>query len=238
MGKLTWFSSDSAAGPQQFPPTSFALDEPNGLLAVGGDLSPNRILDAYHRGIFPWFEEDQPILWWSPDPRTVLFPAEFHLSRSLAKTLRRRQFEIRVDTAFNRVLDECAAPRDLHGGTWLIPSMRRAYSELHHRGYAHSVEAWRDGELVGGLYGLALGSVFFGESMFSRESNASKAAFATLVDNLQHWGFELVDCQVASGHLFSLGAREISRSDFESLLNRGLQKAVDPAVWTTWQQSR
>lgn len=207
-----------AASP--FPPAEQALDEPNGLLCAGGDLSEARLLDAYRRGIFPWYSAGQPILWWSPDPRMVLRVAEFRVSRSLAKSRRNRGYEVRVDTCFGRVLEECAAARGESaaarsgGGTWLVEEMRTAYLGLHLAGYAHSFETWRAGELVGGLYGVALGRMFFGESMFSRATDASKVALAALVDAVRARGWPLIDCQVHTPLLKSLGGCEIPRRDF------------------------
>jgi len=198
----------------EFPPVHTALDEPNGLLAAGGDLRPERILAAYHHGIFPWFNDDEPILWWSPEPRCVLIPSELHISRSLRKVLRKADYRVSFDTAFERVIEACAAPRSYSDSTWISPTMRRAYIELHRLGHGHSVEVWMEGELAGGLYGLAIGGVFFGESMFSRRTNASKIAFAHLVEHLKIWGYALIDCQVYNEHLASLGAREIPRADF------------------------
>ncbi len=213
-----------------FPPVEHALQEPNGLLCAGGDLSMARLLDAYRHGIFPWYSGDQPILWWSPDPRMVLKVAEFRVSRSLAKSRRNRGYEMRVDTCFGRVLEECAAARD-GGGTWLLADMREAYSRLHDAGHAHSFETWRDGELVGGLYGVALGRMFYGESMFSRATDASKVALAALVDELRARGWPLIDCQVHTPLLESLGAREIPRADFL----RELAPLVNyPALPETW----
>ncbi|MEW5707544.1 MAG: leucyl/phenylalanyl-tRNA--protein transferase [Pseudomonadota bacterium] len=197
-----------------FPPVETALASPNGLLAAGGDLSLARLLDAYRRGIFPWFNEGEPILWWSPDPRMVLFPPEIRISRSLRKTLRHRRYEIRCDTAFRRVMGACAAPRPGQAGTWISPLMMEAYEGLHRAGYAHSVETWIDGELAGGLYGVALGRAFFGESMFYLVPDASKIALVHLARQLERWGFGLIDCQMTTPHLRSLGAREIPRSDF------------------------
>jgi leucyl/phenylalanyl-tRNA--protein transferase len=201
-----------------FPPLEKALRQPNGLLAVGGDLSAERILLAYRHGIFPWFSEDDPILWWSPDPRMVLVPSEFIVSHSLKKLLRSGQFEVRFDSAFTEVMQACAAPRNAQAGTWIHPEMIAAYSELHRLGYAHSVETWCDGELVGGLYGMSIGKMFFGESMFSRRSNASKIALARLSQQLKRWGFGLIDCQMHTPHLASLGAREIPRDEFQQAL--------------------
>ena len=209
-------------GNAPFPPVSKALASPNGLLCAGGDLSPARIVDAYSRGIFPWFSDGDPILWWSPDPRMVLFPGELKVSRSLRKTLARGAFETRFDTAFRRVMQECAQPRDGQGGTWILPEMVEAYTALHEQGFAHSVESWRDGELVGGLYGVALGKVFFGESMFTRATDASKVALAALVERLRADGFGMIDCQQATGHLASLGARAIPREEFVKRLREGI----------------
>jgi leucyl/phenylalanyl-tRNA--protein transferase len=197
-----------------FPPVETALTRPNGLLAIGGDLSKDRLLEAYRNGIFPWFNEGDPILWWSPDPRMVLFPAEFKISHSLRKILRKGDFEIKFDTAFEQVIRACAAPRKGQAGTWILEDMIAAYCDLHRSGYAHSVEAWIDGELVGGLYGTALGRMFFGESMFSRRANASKISIAHLCHQLERWNFGMIDCQMHTPHLASLGAREIPREEF------------------------
>lgn len=202
-----------------FPATHLAETEPNGLLAVGGDLHARRLLEAYRHGIFPWFSSGQPILWWSPAPRMVLYPAELHVSRSLRKTLRQCRYDISVDQAFERVIRGCAAPRDGVPGTWLLPQMIDSYVELHDAGYAHSFEVWEGGELVGGLYGLALGQAFFGESMFSRRHDASKVALVVLVEEARSQPFRLIDCQVYTDHLASLGAREIDRMAFEAELD-------------------
>ncbi len=204
--------------PEALPPTRLALREPNGLLAVGGSLTPEWLLHAYRRGVFPWYSEGQPILWWTPDPRAVLFPAEFRRSRSLHKSIRNRGFETRLDTAFEAVVAGCAAPRLREPGTWITPAMHRSYSELHARGDAHSIEVWRRDELVGGLYGVAIGRVFFGESMFSRARDASKVALARLVYECLARGIALIDCQMATDHLASLGSRSIPRSEFEAML--------------------
>lgn len=206
--------------PSLFPPLEQALKYPNGLLAAGGDLSPIRLVNAYARGIFPWYEEGQDILWWSPDPRTVVAPQDIHISRSLRKTLKKERFQVTNDTAFEQVIDACAAPRARQDGTWITPEMRAAYLELHRLGIAHSVEVWYGDQLVGGLYGPAIGRVFFGESMFSRMTDASKVGFVTLGHHLAEWGFELIDCQVYTRHLASLGATEIPRSEFSARLNR------------------
>ena len=200
--------------PDAFPPVEAALTDPDGLLCAGGDLSPARLLEAYRRGIFPWFSEGQPILWWSPDPRTVLYPAEFKVSRSLAKTIRNRGLAITVDRAFAEVMARCADERLRPEGTWISPQMRVAYQRLHELGLAHSYETWAGDRLVGGLYGVALGSVFFGESMFSLERDASKVALAALVRATIERNGRLIDCQVASAHLESLGARSIPRRQF------------------------
>lgn len=205
---IAWLQPDSP-----FPPVEKALQEPNGLLCAGGDLSLPRLLAAYRRGIFPWYSGDQPILWWSPDPRMVLRVDAFKVSRSLAKSRRNRGYEICVDRCFARVLEACAASRG-DGGTWLVDDMRAAYLRLHEAGYAHSFETWRDGELVGGLYGVSLGRMFFGESMFSRATDASKVALAALVEAVRERGGPLIDCQVHTPLLASLGACEIPRRDF------------------------
>ena len=206
--------------PDWFPPVDQALRDPPGLLAAGGDLNPTRLLAAYERGVFPWYSAQQPILWWSPDPRMVLFPDEFKLSRSLAKTLRSGRYTTRVDTAFAATIRECAAPRRSGPETWLNQDMIRAYEALFELGYGHSIETYLGPKLVGGLYGVRLGHVFFGESMFSRENDASKVAMARLVEECRSRGIQLIDCQVASAHLSSLGAREISRNEFVALLRR------------------
>jgi leucyl/phenylalanyl-tRNA---protein transferase len=225
---IAWLSERDA--PDTFPPVGRALREPDGLLAAGGDLSPARLLAAYRRGIFPWFSTGQPILWWSPDPRAILFPAQLRISRSLAKSIRNKGFETRVDTAFAEVIGACGSSELRPGGTWLSPQMRLAYMRLHAMRYAHSIETWRAGQLVGGLYGVALGQVFFGESMFSIERDASKVALARLCAELGARDFRLIDCQMATSHLLSLGAQLIPRTEFVDLLAR---YAVDsePHVW-------
>jgi leucyl/phenylalanyl-tRNA--protein transferase len=213
-----------------FPDVSQALHSPNGLLAAGGDLSTARLLEAYHHGIFPWFSEGEPILWWSPDPRMVLFPNEFKVSHSLRKILRNGRHEVRFDSAFEQVMRACAAPREGANGTWIHEEMIAAYCELHHLGYAHSVETWMDGELVGGLYGMALGRMFYGESMFSIRSNASKIAIAHLSAQLKRWNFGMIDCQMNTPHLASLGAREITRKEFIARLQDLINCSPVP-VW-------
>lgn len=214
----------------EFPAVETALSEPNGLLVAGGDLSPDLLISAYLQGIFPWFNEDEPILWWSPDPRMILVPNQFQVSKSLKKVLQRKVFEVRFDTAFSRVMQSCAAPRKNQAGTWIHPQMIQAYTELHHMGYAHSVECWLDNQLVGGLYGIALGRMFYGESMFAEVSNASKVALAYLCKQLARWDFELIDCQMNTQHLASLGAHEIPRSEFIQQLKQLTQLPAIP-VW-------
>ena len=215
-----------------FPAVSNALREPNGLLAAGADLSVARLMEAYRHGIFPWYSEDQPLLWWSPDPRMVLFPPEFKLSRSLKKRLRRRDYEIRADSAFDAVMHACAEPRRSREGTWITAEIIAAYGMLHRRGVAHSVETWIGGELVGGLYGVALGRMFYGESMFALANDASKIALAHLVKQLERWNFGMIDCQMKTAHLASFGAREIRRAEFM----RKLQELVNcPSRSDEWR---
>ena len=224
---IPWLDSKSP-----FPPIDSALREPNGLLAAGGDLSAERLIDAYRHGIYPWYSQGQPLLWWSPDPRMVLYVSEYRRSRSLAKRIRRGDFEVRVDTAFDQVIDACATVvRGAQNGTWITRDMRAAYRRLHGLGYAHSVEAWRNGELAGGLYGLALGRVFFGESMFSHESDASKVALAALVAMLSAQGVPLIDCQQETEHLASMGARPIPRRAFALALAELIHSTKAPAEW-------
>lgn len=218
--------------PKSFPDPKHALCEPNGLLAVGGDLTPTRLTHAYRCGIFPWFSDGDPILWWSPDPRTVLFPSQIHVSRSLRKRLRNTSFHVTFDRAFSAVLHGCAAPRDAQDGTWIVPEMIAAYETLHAQGLAHSVEIWQDEQLVGGLYGVAIGRVFFGESMFSRASDASKIALVYLCQQLEAWGFELIDCQMRTDHLLRMGAFELSRTGFIAALNRFCPQAGRPGSWS------
>ncbi len=206
---IPWLTPDTP-----FPPLDTALAQPDGLLAAGGDLSPQRLIEAYRRGIFPWFNEGDPVLWWSPDPRMVLFPPELKISRSLGKTLKKANYTIRADSAFKRVVEACAAPRKEHAGTWIHDEMIEAYTSLHEMGLAHSIETWIEGELVGGLYGVAQGKMFFGESMFSRTTDASKVAFVHLVRYLERRNFKMIDCQMKTAHLASFGAREISRKEF------------------------
>jgi leucyl/phenylalanyl-tRNA--protein transferase len=213
------------------PPVERALRRPNGLLAAGGGLNVPRLLEAYSRGCFPWFNEGEPVLWWSPDPRMVLVPGELHLSRSLAKRIRHGGFSIRADTAFRGVMDGCAAPRPGQAGTWITDEMIDAYSALHDAGYAHSIETWIDGELVGGLYGVAIGRAFFGESMFARASDASKLAFVHLVSQLDEWGFGIIDCQMNTAHLAAFGAREIPRTAFLDRIRTCTAQSAPPSPW-------
>lgn len=229
MSNIPWLEGDSL----EFPHPSQALIEPDGLLAAGGDLSCKQLLHAYRNGIFPWFDDSQPILWWSPNPRLIIQPNDLHISRSLRKTLKKGQFQVTSDTCFNAVMRACAEPRENQDGTWITDEMLDAYTELHEQGYAHSVEAWSNKQLVGGLYGVAIGKVFFGESMFSRASNASKAAFTLLMTTLKTSGFELVDCQVQTDHLQSLGAHEISRQHFLDLL---VDLTQAPTRWPSCKQ--
>ncbi|HSC84767.1 MAG TPA: leucyl/phenylalanyl-tRNA--protein transferase [Pseudomonas sp.] len=223
---LTWLQRDNL----EFPALHKALREPNGLLAAGGDLSAARLLAAYRHGCFPWYSDGQPLLWWSPDPRTVLLPEEFHLSRSLAKLIRQQRFAVTFDRDFAAVIQGCAGPRDYADGTWITSAMQTAYLQLHSQGIAHSAEVWENGQLVGGLYGLAMGQLFFGESMFSRTDNASKVGFATLVGKLREWGFVLIDCQMPTQHLHSFGARPIPRAEFANYLQRHLDQP-NTATW-------
>lgn len=215
-----------------FPPLERALREPNGLLAVGGDLSPGRLLAAYTLGIFPWYAPGDPLLWWSPDPRMVLFPGEFRISHSLRKRLARGGYAVRLDTAFAAVIAACAAaPRGGRNGTWITREMQDAYLRLHRLGHAHSVETFIDGRLAGGLYGVAIGRVFFGESMFARVTDASKIALAHLTRHLERRGFAVIDCQMTTAHLASLGAREIARSRFAAGLKHWTREGAEPGIW-------
>ena len=220
-----------------FPPVENALDEPNGLLVAGGDLTPERLIEAYSKGIFPWFEDDQPILWWSPAPRAVLYPAEFTPSKSLKKTLRKQTFNITIDTVFAEVIASCSKPRPSGDGTWITSDIIDAYITLHQLGYAHSIEAWLGNELVGGLYGICLGSIFFGESMFSKKSNASKVAFCSLVELCNNKNISLIDCQVANPHLASLGSVDIPRAAFkrhlEVLIPDKRALSLHKGAWST-----
>ncbi|WP_434628512.1 leucyl/phenylalanyl-tRNA--protein transferase [Chromobacterium sp. CV08] len=219
-------------GPEPvFPPVAQALSHPNGLLAAGGDLSPRRILAAYSEGIFPWFSAGEPILWWSPAPRMVLFPPELKVSRSLAKTLRNLDYQIRVDSAFPDVMRACSEPRPGQDGTWIVPEMVAAYCRLHVQGHAHSFETWIDGELVGGLYGVSIGRMFYGESMFSLRRDASKLAFVHMVRHLAEQGVEMIDCQMHTSHLASLGARLVPRELFLATLKKNIRQPQPSQMW-------
>ena len=229
-GRIAWLAD---APPGWFPPVADALREPNGLLAAGGDLDTARLLAAYRQGIFPWYEEGQPLLWWSPDPRCVFLAGDLHVSRRLRKTIRSRPWELTCNAAFGDVIRACAAPRrqQYQPGTWITSAMRHAYERLHANGWAHSLEVWLDGDLVGGLYGLAIGRAFFGESMFSRSSDASKLALLLIDRLLAARTFGLLDCQVESPHLLSLGARRIPRPEFIDLLD---ELCTPPARFVDW----
>ncbi len=229
MSELAWLGETL-----EFPDTATALTDPNGLLAVGGDLSVTRLLCAYRQGIFPWYSEGQPILWWSPSPRTILIPEALHLGRSNRKLFNKASFTVKVNTAFRQVIEHCAeTPRADQDGTWIIPEMIEAYCDLHEAGHAHSIESWQNGQLVGGLYGVSVGKAFFGESMFSLCSGASKFAFMSLVKRLQKWDFQLIDCQIYTEYLASFGAHEVSRDEFE----RRLSDAVSSTDNIQWAQN-
>ena len=216
---------------QPFPDAQKALKEPDGLLAIGGCLTPQRIINAYRHGIFPWYNPGEPILWWSPNPRLVLFPERLQISRSLNKTLRKNIFYITFDQAFSDVINACSAPRQQESGTWITSEMNQAYNQLHQQGIAHSIEAWHNDKLVGGLYGLAIGRVFFGESMFHTRADASKVAFAHLIRLLTAWNYPLIDCQVHSNHLVSLGAEEIDRANYIGLLKQLCHQHASEQAW-------
>lgn len=213
-----------------FPPIDQALEDPNGLLAAGGELTPERLISAYRQGIFPWYSPGEPVLWWSPNPRCVVTPDKLHVSRSMRKRLNKDDYIVQFDCNFSAVIAACAEPRSDQDGTWITQDIQHAYIQLHQLGIAHSVEVYMEGELVGGLYGLAIGKLFFGESMFSRRTNASKIAFIKLVEQLEKWGYALVDCQVTNDHLLSLGAYEIPRTEFQAYLKQHLDRPVDH-VW-------
>lgn len=217
-----------------FPSTALALDEPNGLLCAGGNLHWQRLLCAYSKGIFPWFSDDQPILWWSPSPRCIIEPGDLHISKSMKKVLRKNDFSFSFDLAFADVITHCAGTREYSEGTWITDDMHQAYCILHEQGFAHSLEVWQNQTLIGGLYGVAIGSVFFGESMFSTVSNASKAAFIHLNQTLFEAGFAFIDCQVDSQHLMSLGAKNVPRQQFEQKLNAAINKTCTASPWETY----
>lgn len=219
-------------GSTWFPSPHRALDEPNGLLAIGGDLDPRRLLTAYHSGIFPWYGAHQPILWWSPNPRALLRPDRLHVSRSLHKVLRRQEFELWLNRDFMAVVEACAAPRRDSEDTWITSELKAAYAVLHRAGHAHSVEVWQAGELIGGLYGISVGRVFCGESMFHRRTDASKLALIGLCRHFSAWGGELIDCQLQTEHLASLGVEEWSRQHFVQRLQQLRQFSLPAACWT------
>ncbi|RLA18067.1 MAG: leucyl/phenylalanyl-tRNA--protein transferase [Gammaproteobacteria bacterium] len=220
---------------EPFPDSDLALNEPNGLLAVGGCLSTERLINAYQHGIFPWYSQDEPILWWTPSPRLVIYPENLKISKSLRKTVRKGLFNITFDSAFSEVIEQCGSPRSGGDETWITEEIKEAYLALHKKGFAHSVEAWQDDKLVGGLYGVSIGAVFFGESMFSHISNASKVAFVTLVTQLQKAGYQLIDCQVRTEHLISLGAEEISREQFSKHLKTFCAKQPSNCFWNDFR---
>jgi leucyl/phenylalanyl-tRNA--protein transferase len=226
-GMIPWLQPN-----EPFPAVEQALVEPNGLLAAGGTLDPDRLVEAYRHGIFPWFNEGEPVLWWSPDPRMVLLPAEIRVTRSLAKTLRKGNYAVRADSAFREVMRACAAPRDGRAGTWINDDMISAYCALHDAGIAHSIEIWIDGTLAGGLYGVALGRMFYGESMFTRVPDASKIALVHLARQLQRWQFGMIDCQMRTDHLARMGGREMPRADFVRTLGELVNYPPIPGAWT------
>lgn len=233
--ELPWLAPDNL----EFPDITKAWKDPNGLLAVGGDLSPDRLANAYRQGIFPWYEDGQPILWWSPEPRMVLIPNEIHISKSLNKFLKKTPFQITMDTAFDQVIQACSLPREEGGGTWITEEMKTAYQQLHHLHIAHSLEVWFEDQLVGGIYGVCIGKAFFGESMFSKVTNASKVALVYLSGQLNHWGFGFIDCQMETDHLASMGAKPISRSQFQQLLLDYTGVSTDSSKWTLdWRYKR
>ncbi|NVK21959.1 MAG: leucyl/phenylalanyl-tRNA--protein transferase [Kangiellaceae bacterium] len=214
-----------------FPPVELAQNDPNGLLAIGGDLSVERLVEAYRNGIFPWFCEDEPILWWSPDPRCVFYLDQLHVSRSLQRELKKQHVSVTINTAFEQVMANCAAPRASQSETWILPEMMHAYQQLHKQGYAHSVEVWQNDVLVGGLYGLSMGRFFFGESMFSKQPNTSKMALVYLANYLKQHDFLMIDCQVGNPHLYSLGAQDLPRSEFSNLLQQSIDTPQDSSLW-------
>lgn len=227
--QLPCLGTDPAA---PFPPTHHALLQPNGLLAWGGGLETDRLLSAYRLGIFPWYTAGEPLLWWSPDPRCVIFPSAVHLSRRTRRRYNAGEYRITADTAFGEVIRACAAPRKGHSATWITDELQEAFIQLHHSGHAHAIEVWRKDRLVGGIYGLAMGKVFFGESMFSAATDASKLALVALCRQLDSWQFGLLDCQVPNPHLLSLGAVQIPRPDFEKRLRRLVTRTGKPGRWT------
>jgi leucyl/phenylalanyl-tRNA--protein transferase len=226
---ISWLTADK----DNFPGVDNALEEPNGLLAAGGDLSPERLINAYSKGIFPWFDDDQPILWWSPNPRAIIIPNQLHCSRSMKKTIRKSTLHYTFDQAFNDVIQLCGSVREHNQGTWITAEMRAAYQQLHHHGYAHSIEIWNKQELVGGLYGVAIGKVFFGESMFSLLADTSKMAMLAIAIHLDKCGYKLIDCQVENDHLFTMGAVLMTRDDFIKSLINLVHIVPDKHPWDT-----
>lgn len=234
MSQIPWLEEDL-----DFPDISTALKDPDGLLAAGGDLTIPRLITAYKQGIFPWFNDDQPIMWWSPNPRCVLFPEKVHISKSLRKKLNKNIFKVTFDNDFERVIHHCANSRQETTGTWITDDMQEAYLALHNEGIAHSVEVWLNNELVGGLYGLALGRCFFGESMFSTATDASKVAFIYLCNQLREWGYAIIDCQVENPHLFTLGAENIQRAEFQTILEDNAHQEPKPHEWVfNWRWTK
>ncbi len=232
---LTLLDPDSSNEP--FPPVSMAWEEPNGLLAMGGDLSTTRLINAYKSGIFPWFGNDEPIYWWSPDPRAILYPHKINFRRSLRKNMRNKGYQITVDHCFSEVVRACAAPRSYSDGTWITEEMFNAYLALHKLNIAHSIEVWNaDGKLVGGLYGVDTGNVFSGESMFSKERDTSKMAFITLANLTQQWNYALIDCQIENSHLFSMGAENIPRKDYLRILKGKTLLTTDSSPLRHWKR--
>ncbi len=232
--EIPWLDTEQFS----FPNINTALDEPNGLLAVGGDLSSERLICAYQAGVFPWYEEGQPLMWWSPNPRCVLFPSRVHISRSMRRLLRADRYDIRCDTAFSAVIEQCSAPRSYTDGTWITTAMKQAYVDLHNQGIAHSIEVWENDQLQGGLYGLAIGRVFFGESMFSNVANASKLALVSLCRQLEQWGYPIIDCQVDNPHLRSMGAEMLARDQFADYLSRFATGGGQDEPWQiSWSYS-
>ena len=229
----TYFCFETQQRLSGLPPPTHALREPNGLLAMGGDLAPATLLTAYRCGVFPWYGPEQPILWWSPDPRAILYPNQLHVSRSLRRFLHRLSWEITVDRDFKSVLGACAAPRRDHTGTWITPEMASAYQTLHALGHAHSVECWAHDTLVGGVYGVAVGQVFFAESMFSRAPNGSKVALVALCRSLHAWGYQMIDCQIPNPHLQSLGVQVIPRREFQTILGATCEQPPAAEAWKT-----
>jgi leucyl/phenylalanyl-tRNA--protein transferase len=230
---IPWLQNSS----DPFPPVNKALDDPNGLLAAGGGLTQKRLISAYRSGIFPWYSPGEPILWWSPDPRCVLIPDQLHISRSMSKRLKKKDYTVCFDRNFPAVIEACSEPRADGEGTWITREMKQAYCSLHEQGLAHSVEVYIDDQLVGGLYGIAMGRLFFGESMFSRSRDASKIAFIKMVEQLRNWGYSLIDCQVSNEHLFSLGATEIARDEFMSYLDEYLDASINHS-WLFEEETR